>query len=115
MEAGKGMENETTPAKVWTREEITTMLNTSDRAVERAMVALWERQEEDERTDGNTRHRNGCGFAHSTVGSGTYFANWVRSGRRLTGHHLAKARRIAHFHAGQLTAMANAKSAQESK
>lgn len=109
------MENETTPAKVWTREEITTMLNTSDRAVERAMVALWERQEEDERTDGNTRHRNGCGFAHSTVGSGTYFANWVRSGRRLTGHHLAKARRIAHFHAGQLTAMANIKSAQESK
>lgn len=109
------MENETTPAKVWTREDITTLLNTSDRAVERAMVALWERQEEDERADGNTRHHNGRGFAHSTVRSGTYFANWVRSGRRLTGRHLAKARRIALYHAGQLTAMANLKSTQESK
>lgn len=104
-----------TPTKVWTRDEITTMLNTSTHAVERAMVALWELQEEDERADGNTRHHNGRGFAHSTVGSGTYFANWVRSGRRLTGRHLAKARRIALFHAGQLTAMANMKSPKESK
>lgn len=109
------MENATHPAKVWFREDITTILNTSDRAVERAMVALWECQEEDERTDSSARHHNGRGFAHSTAGAGTYFANWVRSGRQLTGHHLVKARRIALFHAGQLTAMANLKSSQESK
>ena len=30
--------------KVWTREEIEAMVRTNDRAVERAMVAIWERQ-----------------------------------------------------------------------
>ena len=88
--------------KTWTRTEIEAMLNTNDRAVERAMVAIWERQTRDEQETQDTRHHNGVGFAAWSARSGTYFAEWVRSGRHLTGKHLVKARKIALHHAGQL-------------
>jgi len=93
--------------KTWTRTEIEAMINGNDRAVERAMVAIWERQTTDEQETQGTRHHNGRGFAAWSARSGTYFAEWVRSGRRLTGKHLAKARKIALHHAGQLTDFAN--------
>ena len=93
--------------KTWTRNEIETLINTNDRAVERAMVAIWERQTRDEQVTEATRHHNGIGFSGWTAKSGTYFANWVRCGRSLTGRHLAKARKIALHHAGQLTRIAN--------
>ena len=93
--------------KTWTRTEIEALINSNDRAVERAMVAIWERQTRDEQAAETVRHHNGCGFAAWSAKSGTYYANWVRSGRRLTGKHLAKARKIALYHAGQLTDFAN--------
>ena len=95
--------------KVWTRDEIEGMLRTNDRAVERAMVAIWERQTADEQATQAVHHHNGRGFAGWSARSGTYFAEWVRSGRHLTGKHLAKARKIALYHAGQLTDFANGK------
>jgi len=93
--------------KTWTRTEIEAMINDNDRAVERAMVAIWERQTADEQETQGTRHHNGRGFAAWSARSGTYYAEWVRSGRRLTGKHLVKARKIALHHAGQLTDFAN--------
>ena len=93
--------------KVWARGEIEDMLRTQDAAVERAMVAIWERQTMDEQVTQNVKHNNGRGFSHWSARSGTYYAGWVRSGRRLTGKHLDKARRIALHHAGQLTDFAN--------
>ena len=93
--------------KIWTRDEIETMVRNQDAAVERAMVAIWERQTADEKETQGTRHHNGRGFAAWSARSGTYYAGWVRSGRRLTGKHLAKARKIALYHAGQLTDFAN--------
>ena len=93
--------------KIWTREEIETMIQNQDAAVERAMVAIWERQTADEQETQGTRHHNGRGFAAWSARSGTYYANWVRSGRHLTGKHLVKARKIALHHAGQLTDFAN--------
>ncbi len=93
--------------KTWTRTEIEELINGNDRVVERAMVAIWERQTADEQETQDTRHHNGRGFAAWSARSGTYFAEWVRSGRRLTGKHLVKARKIALHHAGQLTDFAN--------
>lgn len=93
--------------KTWTRTEIETLITTSDRAVERAMVAIWKRQTEDEQATETTRHHNGIGFSGWTARSGSYFAQWVQSGRTLSGKHLAKARKIALHHAGQLTDFAN--------
>jgi hypothetical protein len=93
--------------KTWTRTEIEEMINGNDRAVERAMVAIWERQTADEQETQDTRHHNGRGFAAWSARSGTYYAEWIMSGRRLTGKHLVKARKIALHHAGQLTRIAN--------
>ena len=93
--------------KKWTRPEIENMVRTNDRAVERAMLALLSRQTQDEQTQGTVNHDNGKGFAASNSKSGTYFAKWVQSGRQLNGKHLDKARKIALYHAGQLTDIAN--------
>lgn len=95
--------------KTWTRTEIEEMINANDRAVERAMVAIWERQTADEQETQGTRHHNGCGFAAWSARSGTYYAAWVRSGRHLTGKHLTKARKIALYHAQQLCDISNGK------
>lgn len=92
----------------WTREAIEEKLSTQDRWVERAMVALWERQTADEQISQTASHHNGRGFAGWSSRSGSYYAEWVRSGRRLSGKHLVAARRIALYHSGQLTAIANA-------
>ena len=48
--------------KVWTRGEIEDMLRTQNGAVERAMVAIWERQTADEQASQTTNHDNGRGF-----------------------------------------------------
>ena len=95
--------------KVWIRGEIEDMLRSNDRAVERAMVAIWERQTMDEKVTQDVKHSNNRGFSHWSARSGTYFAEWVRKGGRLTGKHLDKARKIALHHAGQLTDFANGK------
>ena len=93
--------------KKWTRSEIEDMVRTNPLAVERAMVALLSRQTQDEQTQGSTRHNNRKGFAACNSKRGTYYAKWVQSGRQLTGQHLEKAQKIALFHAGQLTDIAN--------
>jgi len=100
------MPTETTKT-VWTRGQIETMLQTSDRAVERAMKAIFERQTRDEQATSTTKHLNGIGFSGWTAKPGSYYAKWVLSGRHLTGKFLIKARRIAMHHAGQLTKIAN--------
>lgn len=93
--------------KVWTREELTTMITTRNDAVERAMLAVWERQTADEKCHDTTRHHNAIGFSASTVSRGSYYAKWVKSGRHLTGSHLDNARKIALKHVGQLVKIAN--------
>lgn len=93
--------------KIWTREDIVSLLNTSDRAVERGVVAIWQRQTADEQSTDTTRHSNGIGFSGWSAHSGSYYAKWVESGRRLTGKHLDKARKIVLHHAAQLTRIAN--------
>lgn len=96
-------------SKVWTRGEIETLLRSNDRAVERGIVAIFNRQTGDEKDAGTVNHHNNRGFSGNNSKSGTYFARWVLSGRTLTGKHLEKARRITLFHAGQLTNIANGK------
>jgi hypothetical protein len=90
----------------WTRDKIDTLLHTSSRAVERAMVALFKLQTEDEQRDDQTRHSNNKGFCSWAARKGGYYAKWVESGRHLTGHHLERARKIALKHSNQLVKIA---------
>jgi hypothetical protein len=93
-----------------TKESIRALLTTNDKAVERAMVVLFDRQTHDEKATEETRHHNNRGFNHGDAKKGTYMARWVLSGRQLTGKHLDRARRMAIRYAGQLAEEANAKS-----
>jgi len=95
----------------WTRDRINTLLSTNPRAVERAMVVLYDRQTRDEKDQGETRHHNGVGFSANAARKGTYYARWVLSGRHLTGHHLDRARAIALRHSRQLVEAAAARAA----
>lgn len=94
-----------------TESEIVSLLNTNPKAVERAMVVIYDRQTADEKADSTTRHSNNRGFSACTDKRGSYYARWVLSGRSLTGHHLIKARKIAIFHRKQLLEAAKAKKA----
>jgi hypothetical protein len=96
-------------SKVWTRSQIEALLESSDAAVERGIVALWKRQTLDEQQASDTKHNNGIGFCSWAARNGSYYASWVNSGRHLTGQHLVKARKIALHHAGQLVEVANSR------
>ena len=95
----------------WTREQIDEILNTNDRAVERAMVRLYELQTQDEQQSSTTRVHNGQGFGSWYAQKGSYYARWVQSGRSLSGRHLDNARKIALKHSRQLVEIANAREA----
>lgn len=95
-----------------TRESISELLRTNDRAVERAMVAIYDRQTADEKSSSDTRHSNSIGFSGAHASKGSYYARWVLSGRRLTGAHLDKARRMSLRYVRQLLEIAEEKSAR---
>lgn len=86
----------------WTVEKIVTLLNTNNLAVERGIVAIYNRQTADEKRVQHTIHNNKIGFSAPDGKKGTYFARWILSGRNLTGHHLVAARRLAIKYRAQL-------------
>jgi len=105
----KGFKKSKPAPKVWTRTDIDDMLRTRADAVERAMVVLYNRQTADEQSAGGTKYSNGRGFAAYAAFKGTYYAQWVLKGRRLSRHHLDNARKIALKHSRQLVEEANSK------
>jgi hypothetical protein len=93
--------------KVWTRAEIDAKLHTDPRWVERAMVRLFELQTYDEQRADQTKHHNNRGFCGWAAKRGSYYARWVKSGKRLNFYHLKRARKIALKHSRQLVDTAN--------
>ena len=90
-----------------TKEALTELLRVNNRAVERAMVRLYERQTSDEQASKTTKYRNGRGFSGCDAGIGSYYARWVQAGKPLSGKHLERARRMACKYVGQLVEIAN--------
>jgi len=82
------------------RSAIIHALRSNPLAVEKAILILYEGQTADEKVLRGTHHDNRKGFntAHAKLGS--YYAKWILSGKKLTSHHLAKAREIAIYYAG---------------
>ena len=94
---------------IYTQDAIRAMIVNSDQAVERAILAIYARQTDSEKAQGETTKLNGVGFngAHARVGS--YYARWLKSGKNLTGKHLEKGRKIALRYTRQLADIANQK------
>jgi len=86
----------------WTSESVKALLDRDALAVERAVCAIYRRQTDDEQESESTKHHNARGFSAFHAGTGTYYARWIMSGRRLSGRHLEKARKLAKHYAGQL-------------
>lgn len=87
---------------VWDTSNVRRLLLQNDKAVERAIVAIYEKQTEDEQRAGETKHHNNVGFNGSDARRGSYYARWIMSGRSLTGAHLERARKMCLKYAGQL-------------
>lgn len=88
--------------KKWNAEAITLLLDTNDKAVERAILVLFQRQTFDEQASRTTRWNNKVGFRANHASKGTYYAKWIKNGNRLTGYHLANARKITKQYTRQL-------------
>lgn len=85
-----------------TPEYIGWLLTTNDRAVERAIVCIFNRQTADEQVAEDTRHRNGRGFSAGDAKKGTYMAKWILGGKHLSGQWMHDARGMAFKYIGQL-------------
>ena len=63
--------------KVWSRKDINFLLHNNDRAVERAIIQLFNAQTHDEQRVTDSRHQNGRGFAACDAVAGTRMARWL--------------------------------------
>jgi hypothetical protein len=95
-----------------TTESIRVLLANNPKAVYRALVVLYERQTEDEKSDETTKHDNGRGFNYRDAKFGSDLAQkCLRPDPRypcpLSVNQLGAARRMLHKYAGQLARIAN--------
>lgn len=95
-----------------TKQELIELLATNDRAVERAIIVLFERQTSDEQNLETTREKNGVGFTGVDGEIGCSMAKFYLRNRYLTIKQIAHWRkpnkngvmRIAKYHAQLLAA-----------
>jgi hypothetical protein len=94
---------------MWTQDRIVRLLNTSDKAVERAILAIYERQTADEKASSCTQHDNTVGFSAFDAATGSYLARLIKRGFKLYPDKMAKARKLAVRYRRQLAEIANSK------
>lgn len=92
---------------MWTKDAIRELLAKNDKAVAKAVVAIYERQTADEQRAEQTKYHNGVGFNGTDSRRGSYYATYAKRSGRLTGKHLDIARRMMMKYAGQLADIAN--------
>lgn len=90
-----------------TREQIESKILTDQRWLERAIMAIFERQTHDEQREENSKYHNLRGFNGPDAKRMTYYACWIKSGRHLSGKHLDVARKRVQKYCGQLERIAN--------
>jgi hypothetical protein len=93
--------------KVWKKPEIMIMLQDRDRAVERGIVAIYNKQTESEQDTESTREHNGVGYNGTDAAFMSSLAKQLLSGRTLSQKQLEAGRRCLMKYAGQLTKIAN--------
>lgn len=72
-----------------TGKDIVNLLKTSDKAIARALIVLFERQTDDEKTSENTRHHNNRGFRPCHARMGTSMAKFYMRNGYLTPKQIA--------------------------
>lgn len=97
----------TNQTRVWTEEEIVELLEKSDKAVVRAVIAIYQRQTADEQTIKDTKYRNNVGFSAADAKTLSYYAQYALKTGKLTGKFLDKARTRIIKYRKQLLEIAN--------
>jgi hypothetical protein len=103
--------------RMWSREDIAELLNISDLAVAKAVVAIYHRQTADEKDAQTTKHRNGVGFNGVDAILLSSFARqvigWQKGRSQYPGplgpRQVSLARKKIVKYAGQLAEIANAR------
>lgn len=98
--------------KTWTEKEIVALLERSDAAVARGLVAIYNRQTGTEQIGQRTIHRNNIGFSASDAAKGSRFAKYVLAGYRIEAARIGQARALALKYRRQLLAIANARAGE---
>ena len=94
--------------KVWNKVDIITLLDTNDKAVTRAVIAIYQRQTADEQASQSTRVANNIGFNHCDAAYLSYCADFaIRQKTNLSGKHLEKSRKKIVKYWKQLIEIAN--------
>jgi len=97
-----------TEVKIWTTEEIKALLAESDKAVARAILAIYNRQTEDEQAIKETTDHNGVGYNGVDANFMSSLAQFYQSKGFLSSGQLKYGRKSIMKYAGQLTEIANA-------
>ena len=103
----KEVNNKMTTAKIWTKESVLTLIEKSDEAVKKGLIAIYNKQTEDEQYTGETRHRNGVGFSGADARLGTSLAQFTAKNNYLSVKQLQFGRKILKKYVGQLVKIAN--------
>lgn len=93
--------------KVWEKAKIRNILIRSNEAVEKGIVAIFERQTADEQRAQTARYNNSIGFSAAHASRGSYYAKWVKGGRKLSGNHVLEGRKLILHYVRQLVEISN--------
>lgn len=86
----------------WTRERIIQELGHNNTLVERAILAIYRQQTTNERVSKKTLYRNNMGFSAPDAHLGSYLAQYLNQGHKLSGPWLVKGRKLAIKYSSQL-------------
>lgn len=95
-------------SRVWTAEEIKTLVQTNDKVLYGALRKLYSEQTAEEQVQHSTKERNGRGFNSVDAEILTSFVKFLNRTGFLTGRQKAIARRKLVKYNKQLTRLANA-------
>lgn len=94
--------------RIWTEEEIRTLVQTNDKVLYGALKMLYAEQTADEQASSHTKHRNGAGFNSIDAGFLTSVAQFLLRTGFLTDKQKVATRKKLIKYNKQLTKLANA-------
>jgi len=104
---------EMNPPRVWNKQSIQELLERSDYAVERAVLAIYARQTQEEKGEGGTICRNSMGFSGSDGEWMSHLARDIEGGYKIPFHSLWRIRKHMKRYWRQLVEVANENEARK--
>lgn len=83
-----------TKGKTWTKDEIAQLLQTNDKALERAILKIFARQTASEQAIDTTTHTNGKGFTSADARLLSSFAKWIQTSHKAEGSRLSDKQKV---------------------